>query len=52
MSKLSQSIFNWFRGGRGFGESARVRSNIWLAGCLSLTQLLIQTLIQQRLLIQ
>ena len=36
MSKPSQSLFNWFRGGRGFGKSVRVRSNVWLAGCLGL----------------
>ncbi len=36
MSKSSQSLFNWFRGSRGFGKSARVRSNVWLAGCLGL----------------
>ncbi len=36
MSKSSQSFFNWFRLGRGFGQRARIRSNVWLAGCLGL----------------
>ncbi len=36
MSKSSQSFFNWFRRSRGFGQSARVRGNVWLAGFLGL----------------
>lgn len=33
---MSKSFFNWFRGSRGFGQSVRVRGNVWLAGCLGL----------------